>query len=279
MSRKIYWLNGEWGSEKELRIPISDRGLNLGDGLFETILILNGYPQLLTAHLDRLYRGASLLGMDAPPKRNYIHSLIKEGIQQLFLKNLNGAVRLNWSRGDSSQRGISITQGKRSDQNHRFWVEMNSFEPIFNPISTMISQYEQRNAYSRISTCKTLSYSQAIQARHEANLAGFDDALLLSTKGEMSCGSTSNILIKRANQWLTPRLESGCLPGIMRQQGLNAGLIKEAKIMPAPEENDEWLLINSLSCQPIIRLNKMALQSVSNPYQIWFSLLGKSTIN
>ena len=34
----ISWMNGHWGGTNEISIPISDRGLNLGDGIFETIL-------------------------------------------------------------------------------------------------------------------------------------------------------------------------------------------------------------------------------------------------
>ena len=110
-------------------------------------------------------------------------------------------------------------------------------------------------------------------ARRESNLAGYDDALLLSTNGEISCGTTANIIIKRNNEWLTPRIESGCLPGVMRQQGLNTGLLKEAKIAKEPEVNDQWLLINSISCHSIIKINEICLKEYKNAEMLWNSLL------
>ena len=41
-SGSIGWIDGTWGSTEKLSIPICDRGLTLGDGLFETILIYKG---------------------------------------------------------------------------------------------------------------------------------------------------------------------------------------------------------------------------------------------
>ena len=61
--------------------------------------------------------------------------------------------------------------------------------------------------------------------------------MTISTNEEISCGTTANIIIKRNNEWLTPRIESGCLPGIMRQQGLNSGLIRAAKIAKQAHKN------------------------------------------
>ena len=83
---------------------------------------------------------------------------------------------------------------------HKFWFEINEYIPDFEPITTMISINEQRNAGSQLSQCKTFSYIQSIQARRESNLAGYDDALLLSTNNEISCGTTANIFIHRRNQ-------------------------------------------------------------------------------
>ena len=91
-------------------------------------------------------------------------SLIEDGIQRAELNNINGVIRINWTRGESEQRGIDISQ----TSHHSFWLEMGSYQPNFESISTMISQTERRNSFSRLSYCKTCSYSQGIQARLEA---------------------------------------------------------------------------------------------------------------
>ena len=43
----IAWIDGCWGEPDDLQLPLSDRGLQLADGLFETVLVLDGAPQLL----------------------------------------------------------------------------------------------------------------------------------------------------------------------------------------------------------------------------------------
>ena len=51
MSVSVAWIDGHWGHPDILNLPLSDRGLQLADGLFETILILEGQPILLEEHL------------------------------------------------------------------------------------------------------------------------------------------------------------------------------------------------------------------------------------
>ena len=199
---KLGWINGHWGIFKDLTVPINDRGLNFADGIFETILILNGVPQLLDEHLNRWEKSASILEMNSPPSKKWILSLIEDGINRAQLKNINGVIRINWTRGESEQRGIDISKTSL----HSFWLEIDSFQPNFESISTIISQTERRNSFSRLSSCKTFSYNQGIQARIEAKNLGFNDALLLNSQGEICCATTANILVKRENNWLTPHL-------------------------------------------------------------------------
>ena len=268
-NKKLGWISGHWGIFKDLKVPINDRGLNFADGIFETILILNGVPQLLNEHLNRWEKSANILEMNPPPSKEWLISLVEDGINRAQLNNINGVIRINWSRGESEQRGIDISKTSF----HSFWLEIDSYQPDFESISTMISQTERRNSFSRLSSCKTFSYNQGIQARLEAKNAGFNDALLLNSQGEICCATTANILVKRENNWLTPPSNSGCLPGIMRQRGIDLNIIKETLIEATPRDNDEWFLINSLSCHPIQKINTKRLKITTNPKDFWLTLL------
>ena len=273
MTKAIAWINGSWGSLSTLSIPLDDRGLRLGDAIFETIIILNGEAKLLEEHLDRWGQNAKTLHMKSPPSKEWLEPLIRQGIYKAGIEKRNGSIRLNWSRGSAKYRGINIKNQGNNSSDCRFWLEIHPGEPVFQTISTMISQTEMRNSNSLISYCKTFNYSQSIQVKIEAQMAGFDDALLLNANTEMCCGSTSNLIVKRKGIYLTPRIESGCLPGIMRQKALQLGIIKEEKLYAQPEEGDEWLLINSLSCQPIKLINNVELQVPENPRIFWESIL------
>tara|TARA_B100000700_G_C14907274_1_gene790403 strand:+ start:273 stop:1106 length:834 start_codon:yes stop_codon:yes gene_type:complete len=271
-NKQLGWINHQWGSLNELMLPINDRGLNFSDGIFETILIWEGKARLLKEHLNRWEKSAKDLGMASPPKEEWLNPLIEEAIARCELEEMMGSIRLNWSRGNNKNRGIKITNEEYEKSNHRFWLEINEIQNCFDPISTMISCYEKRNANSRINQYKTFAYGQSIQAQIEAKKHGFDDALLENTTGEICSGTTANLIIKRNGQLLTPHKRSGCLPGIIRQKSLDLGITQEASLSSIPKANDEWLLINSLSCRPIYTVNDIPLKKFVGAKDLWLSI-------
>jgi branched-chain amino acid aminotransferase len=270
----LAWLEGQWGDPATLSVPLDDRGLQLADGLFETVLISAGLPQLLEDHLRRWHQGAALLAMASPPALPQLCPLIGEAIARSGLAD--GALRLNWSRGSQQQRGIQLPATVDHRQ-HRFWLTLQACSPSFAPITAMISRLERRNADSMLSRCKTFAYGQAIQARREAQRSGQDDALLLNTRGELCCGSSANLMICRDQRWLTPPLTSGCLPGVMRGRALSLGLVQEAKLDAQLQPDDEVVLINSLSCRPIRELNGLSLKVTSQAELLWRTVLNHPT--
>ncbi|MDA7634241.1 aminotransferase class IV [bacterium] len=269
----IAWINGTWGQPAELALPLSDRGLQLADGLFETVLLHHNRPCLLDAHLRRWEESSELLGMAAPPKRPWLDPLIQEAIERLGLEQRYGAMRLNWSRGDGNQRGIGLDHNAADPSKHRFWLTLQTHTPTFESVRTWISCHEYRLASSLMSRCKTFSYGQAIQVRREAQQKGADDGLMLSTNGTLCCGSSANLVVQRHGQWLTPPLSDGCLPGVMRGQALKHGLIQEQSLSAKPHPGDQWLLINSLGCRTISQVNGEPLTNRGNGETLWRSLL------
>ena len=265
----IAWIDGRWGTPDNLQLPLGDRGLQLADGLFETVLVRNGQPQLLQEHLQRWSDSAALLGMDVPPQRSTLQPLILDAIQRCDLAQSDGALRLNWSRGSSPQRGIGLP----ASGHHRFWLTLQPCTPTFSPVNTITSCHERRNASSRLSHCKTFAYGQAIQARREAQEQGADDALLLNTAGALCCGTAANLLIRRRGQWLTPALSSGCLPGVMRGRALSHGVAVETELEAEFQANDQAVLINSLSCRPIASHNGKPMAAMTGALEVWQSLL------
>ncbi len=274
-NRAIAWVDGRWGAPAELSVPLADRGLQLADGLFETVLVETGRPQLLEEHLLRWRQGAALLGLADPPDQLWLTPLIAEAIARAGLAHAgSGALRLTWTRGDSDGRGIELPADGRAAR-HRFWLQLTAITPAFDPCTVIISRHERRNAESRLSRCKTLAYGQAIQARHEARQAGAEEALLLSTNGSLCCGTTANLLVRRQGHWLTPPLTSGCLPGVMRGRALELGLVAEARLEATPQPGDRWLLLNSLGCRPIRSCDGLLLQAMTpaDAERFWRALL------
>jgi branched-subunit amino acid aminotransferase/4-amino-4-deoxychorismate lyase len=127
----------------------------------------------------------------------------------------------------------------------------------------IVSPTETRSATSLLSRCKSFAYGASIQARRQALQAGADDALLNSSAGGLCCGTSANLLVCRGGSWITPPLSSGCLPGVMRQRGLDRGLINEAPVNEADlQTSAAALLLNSLGCRPISHLGA---RPIANP--------------
>lgn len=269
MSQAVAWMDGRWSTPDELCIPVSDRGLRLADGLFETILVIGSRPQLFSLHLERWQTGAELLAMQPPPQRGDLDPLVVDAVTRADLGQSPAALRLNWSRGSTGGRGLAGPT--RGDE--RFWLTLDPCEPEFRPITTVISCHERRNADTRLSRCKTFAYGQAVLARQEAVSAGMDDALLLNTAGELCCSTSANLLVCRDGAWLTPPLSSGCLPGVMRARALATGLCREAWIGATLQPTDQVLLINSLGCREIQSVNGETLIRTGQSRKLWTNLL------
>ncbi|MCP9850464.1 aminotransferase class IV [Cyanobium sp. Morenito 9A2] len=256
-------LTGQWGEPGALGLPLNDRGLSLADGLFETVLVEDREPLLLAEHLERWRQSAEWLALPPPPGADQVRALLAEALRRRG--HADGALRLNGSRGAADGRGIELPStaaesARPAETASRFWLQFNPGVAQFTPVPVLISRLERRNASSLVSRCKTFAYGQAIQARREARAAGAGDALLLSTAGGLSCGTTANVLIQRNGNWWTPPLASGCLAGVMRGRALALGLAAEMDLRTDDLVNaDAALLINSLGCRPITAVDGVPL--------------------
>ena len=270
MRESLGWYKDEWLDIDKILISANNRGLKFGDGIFETILVKKNKPILFDEHLKRLEKSSKILNINLKINKLTLKQLINDGIRKLSLKNDQFAsVRVNYSRGANEDRGLTINSTLETKDLDNLWLEFYRIKPNFNPISVFISQTEKINEFSLISKCKTFSYNQAIQVLKEADEKCFDDSIILNTSGELCCGSTFNILIKRNNQWITPRKESGCLEGIMVAKALKLKIVKEELIFPEFQDDDIIVAINSLSCRQINQVNDLKFGPKFDPSYFW----------
>ena len=270
MRATLGWYKDQWLDIDRILISANNRGLKFADGIFETILIKKNKPVLFDEHLKRLEKSSKILNINLKINKLTLKQLINDGIRKLSLKNDQFAsVRINYSRGNNVGRTLTINNTLKTKGLDNLWLEFYQIKPDFSPISVYISELEKRNEYSLISKCKIFSYNQSIQALSEANQKYFDDSILLNTSGELCCGSTFNLLIKRNNQWITPRKESGCLEGIMVTKAIKLKIVKEELIFPKFLDDDIIVAINSLSCRPIKKVNDLKLRTNFDPSYFW----------
>lgn len=194
-----------------------DRGLLLGDGLFETIRAENNILLFFDAHYQRLKQGSLALGIDftlsALELKNRCHQLLAAN----GLETAIASLRITLTRG-CSERGIDIPK----QQKPTLLIHAAAYtHTIAKPKSVTITDIV-RNEYSPIIQIKTTNYLELILAKKQAVDRGYDDGLMLNTKGAITELSTANIFVVLGDNIITPLLEDGVLPGVMRQEIITA---------------------------------------------------------
>ncbi|WP_217476854.1 aminodeoxychorismate lyase [Stutzerimonas stutzeri] len=226
-------------------LPVHDRGLAYGDGLFETIKVIRGEPELLDRHLDRLGLGCRRFAFacDLLAVRQQIiafSAALETGVAKLIL-----------TRGDG-RRGY----GPPSESRPRI-ILLGSTLPEY-----PVEHYEQG---IRLYPCamrlaeqpalaglKHLNRLEQVLARGEWQDGCFAEGLMCDTTGRVIEGVFSNIFIVESSQLLTPALERCGVAGVMREEILararQAGIsvqvadISRARLAAA----DEVFVCNSL---------------------------------
>lgn len=187
-----------------MTVPYDDRGLLLGDGLFETLLARGGALEHWEAHLARLTAGCVTLGLPAPDGPA-ARRLCERAVEDASLSR--AAVRLTLTAG-SGGRGLD-----RPDQVQLRLFAVASASAVPVGPAELVTVSVRRNDHSPASRLKTLSYLDNVLARREA---GGAEALMLNTAGELACAAAANLFWTKDGRLLTPALECGVLDGIMR---------------------------------------------------------------
>ncbi len=201
-------------------IPPDDRGLTLGDGLFETLLARSGELMHAEAHLSRLAAGCEVLDLPAPDGEE----ILEEAKSALAAAGLDGgraAVRITLTAG-SGGRGLD----RPAALEPRLIVTAAPSARPDRPVR-LATVGVRRNQRSPVSALKSLSYLDQVLARREALARGAEDALMLNTADQIACASAANVFWVRDGQLETPALTCGVLPGIMRRRVLALARVRE----------------------------------------------------
>jgi branched-chain amino acid aminotransferase/4-amino-4-deoxychorismate lyase len=239
--------------------PPDDRGLLLGDGLFETVLYKAGRLVLWDAHLDRLTRGCAILGLPAPDP-DALAKAARRAVTEAALGAARAAVRLSWTAG-SGGRGLD----RAADPQPRLLATAAPAPRPDTPARLVVSAI-RRNERSPTSRIKSLAYLDNVLARREARALGADEALMLNSRGQIAGGAAANLFWIRDDRLFTPALACGVLDGVMRaavlEAAAGAGLeaIETARSLADLNHAQAIFLTNSLiGVRPVCALGRRSI--------------------
>lgn len=239
------FINGRFLPEEQATVSVFDRGYLYGDGLFETILVLNHSPFRWEQHMRRLEAGAAYLNIGLPFTR---HALREAASALIDINHLpNALLRLTLSRGVGS-RGYSPRGAHKPTlvlTLHRTTAPDRHICPQWRLVTSSV----RLPAAQRLAQFKTCNKLPQILARSEAEAAGAQEALLLNTAGAVVEATSSNLFWIAGGSVCTPPLESGILAGITR--GLVAEICEsirvplvETRIMPDQLRSAEGVFLS-----------------------------------
>lgn len=199
-----------------------------GDGVFESIRIINGRPLNLENHILRLLAGARAIHMR--PSASYTTAFFEAKILELCVQsgiNEGGRCRLSLDRISG---GAYLPDANEAT----YYIEVlpyevNHFELNARGLELDIYQEMklQKNLLSNFKTKMGLPY---VMAALYAKSKGLDDVFLTDYRGQILESSSCNFFIISNGVLYTPSLEEGCLAGTMRMQVINLALANGIKV-------------------------------------------------
>ncbi len=235
-------INGEPG----YHLSAADRGLQYGDGLFETIAVSNSLPCLWERHYRRLQDGGRRLGIPIPAA----DTLLNE-IDQEIGSNAKGVIKVIVTRGDGA-RGYCPPQEPITNRIVQFsqWPDY--------PEDLCAHGVKVRICSTRLGTNRALSgikhlnRLEQVMARAEWDDPEIKDGLMLDAQGNVVAGTMSNIFMLKDGIMYTPDLTRCGIDGIMRGVVLDVAseLGLEVNVerigLPFAFQADAIMLTNSL---------------------------------
>jgi 4-amino-4-deoxychorismate lyase len=235
-------VDGDVGST----VPVDDRGLQYGDGLFETVAVRDGAVLLWDRHLARLLAGCARLGWARLPSTQGLEDDVRSltaGVERGVLKIM--VTRGSGGRGyraepDSAPRRIAslwpwpagIEQGARSGV-AACWCR------------TQVARQPQ------LAGLKHLHRLEQVLARAEWG-DEYAEGLMCDEQDRVIEGTMSNVFVRIGGDWLTPALDEAGVAGVMRAVVLDCareqGIACHETVLPRRvlAQAEEIFLTNSI---------------------------------
>jgi branched-chain amino acid aminotransferase len=252
------WINGELHDPASAHVSAFDHGLTVGDGVFETMKIIDGRAFAMRRHLERLRRSAKGLSLDVPPSDAELRHAIEMTIAANGLDD--GRVRITVTGG------VGPLGSDRGSAGSSVIIAVSTQAP-WPPSASVVTVPWRRNEHSAVAGLKTTSYADNVVALRHAREHGADEAIFANTAGNLCEGTGTNIFVGLAGRLYTPPLTSGCLAGIIRELLVEAIAVSEVDlaIERLVEADEAFLTSSTREVQPISTIDGQALPSCPGP--------------
>ncbi len=251
----MFLLNGE----SRHCVDVSDRGFQYGDGVFETIEVVNGKPLFFDRHLIRLASGCQALMIPCPD-----FSILENEARQLSTGAEHAVLKLIVTRG-SGGRGYRVPQQVLP-------TRLLSLHPYpdypkdFQAAGINARVCERRLAINpELARIKHLNRLEQILARAEWQDDEFQEGLMMDRDNRFVEGTMSNLFWVKNDVLHTPLLNNCGIAGIVREliielaRAARLSVVEESIDIAGLLQVDELFVTNSvIGIWPVTRLEYRA---------------------
>lgn len=237
------WIDGEVaGADVAAAI---DSGWLVGDGVFETMRVVDGRAVELDRHLARLRRGAEQVGVELPGD-DRLRALV--------------AAAADAARAGDLLRLTTVTRG---DGASTVVTSLHTAVPRTDPADVVVVPWP-RNERGALAGVKSVSFGENQVALRHAVERGADEALFADTQGRLCEGSRCNVFVAFGERLVTPPLDAGCLPGVTRELVLDAGIGVEehVEVGRLAAATEMFLTSSGRGAQPVASVDRRPLPVV-----------------
>ena len=207
--------NGKIIPQQDLIVGVENRALRYGDGLFESIRMIDGKIRFAQAHFDRLYQGMLALKMNIHASFDF----------SFFVSEINALAKKNEIENDARIRfSVFRSDGGLYTPNSNNFLYLIELQPItekgyqWNKKGLIVDIYsETRKDFGYLSKYKTINCLPYVLAGIAAQELNVDTCILLNTNDDIVEATNSNLFFVKDNMLFTPAIQDGCTDGVMRK--------------------------------------------------------------
>jgi len=276
----LYWHSGNWSSSEPFVMALDDHSYWLGSTVFDGARRFRGKTPDLEAHCHRLVRSAHALGMNPKQAPEDIVRLCMQGMELLDHGGdiyIRPAMHLRGSQNiigfDPSSVELTVSL-------------VGSDTPYMKPFTACFVPYRRPDADMAINDAKSASlYPHSLRAIGYAKRAGFDNAILCDSSGNVAEFASANIFIVSEGLVKTPRLSGSFLAGITRERVISL-LKPDLDVLEVDISTDDvlsadeiFLTGNFSQIQPCVAVDGVRLgdnpltRRISDAYGQWIEAL------
>jgi 4-amino-4-deoxychorismate lyase len=184
-----------------------ERAFQYGDGLFETIAVIDGLPQLWDAHMARLAEGCRRLRLPLP---NFPR--LADECRRLCAGHSRAVLKVFWTAG-RSERGYRRPEPLAPQR-----VVRRSTWPVPQPNpGWVLRQCRHRLSENpALAEIKHLNRLDQVVARTEWDDPAIDEGLMLGQDGRVVCATMGNLFLQRGDSLSTPAVDRAGVAGVVR---------------------------------------------------------------